>query len=123
MKHEYKGLVVKGDGVAGRDLNMPTANLDLTEIDLEPAVYIAYTFFEGKKYRSLVCYGASASNKFEVHLFHFDGDLLGKELDVNILEKISDLVPWESVERMRQKILHDHMQAQERFIQLEKGKK
>lgn len=108
-----------GDGIAGRDLGVPTANLDLNKIDLEPAVYAAYCEYDGERYRATVCYGVGEPMKFEVHLFDFDGDLLGEELSVEIVGKVSELVPWSSVERMRQKILHDLQMSNEIFDEIE----
>lgn len=121
MSKVYRGKVVTGDGIAGRDLGVPTANLDLGEIDLEPAVYAGYCDYGGERHRATVCYGVGEPMKFEVHLFDFDGELLGEELSVEIVEKVSELVPWSSVERMRQKILHDIQMANELFDELEGG--
>ena len=103
----FRGKVVTGDGVAGRDLGTPTANLDLSKVDLEPGVYAAEAYLQGEKHDSIVCYGIGEPPKFEVHLFNFDEDIIGEELEVEIVEQVGELVPWSSVERMRQKILHD----------------
>ena len=102
--------------MAGRDYDTPTANLDLPrDIDLEFGVYAAVTHYEDKEYHSTVCYGVGDPPKFEVHLFNFDKNILGEELNVDIIEQVSELVPWESIERMRQKILHDLEMARDVF--------
>lgn len=114
----YRGIVVTGDGVAGRDLGVPTANLDLKNIKLEPGIYAAYTEHDGIKHRSTVCYGAGDPMKFEVHLFDFDDDILGDEISVEIIEQVSEFMPWTSMERMRQKVLHDLEMAAQLFDQI-----
>lgn len=116
VKKEFLGKVISGDRLAGRDYDTPTANLDLpADIDLEYGVYAAITHHNGNRYHSTVCYGVGEPPKFEVHLFGFDGDILGNELRVEIVELVSELIPWQSIERMRQKILHDLEMAREIF--------
>jgi len=65
------------------------------------------TEYKGQKFESVVCYGVGDPVKFEVHLFELDSDLLGEDLKVELLFKVSELIPWQSKERMRQKIFHD----------------
>ena len=102
-----RGTVVKGDGVASRDYNLPTANLDVKEPGIDTGVYAAHVRYKDQPYKAIVCYGVGNPAKFEVHLFDFDGDLTGEELTVGLIDKVSELIPWQSKERMRQKILHD----------------
>ena len=119
----YKGIVEKGDGLAGRDYGVPTANLMLGhDIGIDFGVYAARTKCAAGIFNSTVCYGVGSPPKFEVHLLGFDGNLLGKEIEVEILERISELVPWQSLERMRQKILHDIEMAKEIFKSHDKTK-
>lgn len=106
---------MRGDGVAGRDLDTPTANLDLQDVDLEHGVYAAYATYDDRTYSAIVCYGVGEPPKFEVHLLDFDQDIFGEQLSVEILQKVSELIPWSSKERMRQKILHDVETAKEIF--------
>ncbi len=103
----YTGIVEKGEGIAGPEYSIPTANLHLDSVHIDPGVYVGMTEYEGKQYPSAVCYGANDSEKFEVHLLDVTFDLLGKELTVHILDKVSEIIPWESKERMRHKILDD----------------
>ncbi len=112
---QYKGIVVKGEGIAGIEYSTPTANLDLGKIALEHGIYAARTVYDGDTYNSAVCYGADGKYKFEVHLLNFDKDIYGEELEVTVIEKISEVIPWVSKERMRQKILDDLHQIREYF--------
>ena len=104
----YRGVVEAGEGAAFRDYNVPTANLALNQpVILDPGVYAAMTTWRDTAYESVVCYGVGSPPKFEVHLFDVDVDMYGGTLEVEVFEKVSELIPWESKERMRQKILHD----------------
>lgn len=117
----FKGIVVEGDGLAGPALGAPTANLDLKNVHLDSGVYAAFADYNGNRYDATVCYGVGEPPKFEVHIFDFDKNILGEELAVEIVEKVSELVPWESTERMRQKILHDFEMAQQ-LLKTKKGR-
>ncbi len=107
----FRGTVIRGDQLAGLEFGVPTANLDIAP-DLEYGVYAARAMFEHQIYDAVVCYGVGDPPKFEVHMFDFEGDLLGRMLDVELVEKVSELVAWQSTERMRQKIYHDLEMAQ-----------
>jgi riboflavin kinase / FMN adenylyltransferase len=112
MCQKIRGVVEKGEGAALRDYDVPTANIEIKgRLLIETGVYAAITEHKGKKYESIVCYGTGEDQrKFEVHLFDFDQYIYGDTLDVELLEKVSELIPWHSKERMRQKIVHDlHM--------------
>ncbi len=104
----YRGLVVRGEGLAGHDYDVPTANLDFSpRPKIRHGVYAARITVNGKKYSGIVCWGVGQPAKFEAHLFKFRGNLLGKKLTVVIHQRLSELVTWQSKERMRQKIQHD----------------
>lgn len=104
---KYIGIVGKGEGAAFRDYHVSTANLSFKNPPvLDRGVYAAVTQYNGKDYESIICYGAD-EEKFEVHLFDFEKEIYGEELCVTIIKKVSEIIPWESRERMRQKIIHD----------------
>ncbi len=108
--------VVRGDGVSGPIYHLPTANFAFKErLPLQDGVYAGRVTVEGERYHAVIVYGVGEPPKFEAHLFDFDGDLVGKVLGVSIEKKLSELIPWVSVERMRQKILHDVALAVEYF--------
>ncbi len=124
MKTEQKsycGVVVRGDGSAGRDYDVPTANLDfLPRPRIRHGVYAAKIKYASKNYFGLVCWGVGRPAKFEVHLFKFKGNLLGKKITVTLCKRLSELIAWESKERMRQKIYHDIDLALQYFARVTK---
>ncbi len=108
-----RGVVIKGEGTAGKVFGTPTANLALEQAIVLPyGVYIGRTSVDGKMYPSVICYGAGGKDKFEVHLLRTKQELVGAMLSVEIGDKVSDLIPWESEEVMRAKIYDDIGKAQ-----------
>ena len=102
-----RGIVVKGDGIAGTLFGTPTANMVLQNPpDLAAGVYAGSATVDDDTYVAAV-YFVDPKKKFEVHLLDFTGDLLGKTFDVRIDQHISEHVAWESEEQMRDKIADD----------------
>lgn len=107
-----KGKVIRGDQLAGLEYGVPTANLDIRP-ELEYGVYAAHVIRNAETHNAVVCYGVGEPPKFEVHLFNVEENLVGEELEITIVEKVSELIDWQSKERMRQKIIHDLEMAKE----------
>lgn len=103
-----RGTVVTGLGVAGRDLGFPTANIapNMT-VAIPNGVYAGRMTVHGATYGAAVCVGADGDKKVEAHLLGFTGDIVGATVELNVLERVSDLVPWKSAEQMRKKIADD----------------
>lgn len=119
----YTGVVIQGDGEASRDFDVPTANLALRPLPrIRYGVYAASIELADHRMRGIVSWGAGSGRvqKFEVHLFDFEGDLVGKTLSVTLLKRVGEWIPWTSKERMRQKIWNDIAAAHEWFAQQEK---
>lgn len=114
----YKGIVIKGDGVASRDFDVPTANLHFRPLPrVRYGIYTASVKVNGFLKQGIVSWGPGITRKFEVHLFDFTGDLVGKGLSVTLLKRVGEWVPWTSQERMRQKIWNDIAAAHEWFAE------
>lgn len=103
--HQIQGTVVEGEK-RGRRLGFPTANLDMIEVLIPgKGVYAASATVEGQTYRAAVSIGENVTFggqafKVEVHLLDFDIDLYGQHLAVDFIEKIRDLVQFESPEHL-----------------------
>lgn len=110
------GQVVRGQGFATLAFNLPTANLEFEEvISLETGSYTAYAWVGKDRYKAIVYIGPRGSEKFEVHLFEFSGDLYDRPLTVEVLEQVSGHVAWESEEQMKQKVASDVAKARDYF--------
>jgi len=109
------GKVVLGDKL-GRTLGFPTANLDVTGLVLPPnGVYAAVTRHEGRLYRAALNIGVRPTVatgrqlRVEAHLLDFDGDLYGRELEIEIGEKLRDEKKFASPLELKEQIGRDVM--------------
>lgn len=110
--YSIEGVVAVG-AKRGQTLGFPTANLEKVPT-LIPGngVYAAVASMEGKAALAAVNLGPNPtfgekSQKVEVHILGFTGDLYGKELEVSFLEKIRGVVQFSSREALIQQILSD----------------
>lgn len=111
----FTGVVIEGEGVAGPVFGAPTANIQVTRrCDLEHGVYAVVVEYNTWKFHGALSYGGP-NPKFEVHLLNFEGDLVGREFTIHVIEKVSEYFLWSSKERLRQKIIHDIQLVREVF--------
>jgi riboflavin kinase/FMN adenylyltransferase len=121
MQVTFRGRVEKGEGMA-TGLGCPTANIAIEQGVVIPGlgVYVADAIVDGEQYPSLVCVsdGRTGYNlKLEVHLLGQKKDLVHKRMEVRLLKKMRDIVPYESKEQMTALIAQDMQQANEWFAQ------
>ena len=99
-----EGRVVPGEGL-GRALGYPTANLRLHEEKLVPGdgVYAAWARLEGAPGRLPAAVSIGQRPTFdgreqalEAHLLDWEGDLLGRDLDVELVDWIRPQVRFEN---------------------------
>jgi riboflavin kinase/FMN adenylyltransferase len=118
LGHPYRlqGNVVKG-AERGSDLGFPTANLEQIET-LLPAdgVYAGMAHVSGRTFAAAINIGHNptfdeAMRKVEVHLIDFTGDLYGERLDVDLFERVRDIVQFDSVEALKQQLSSDMEQV------------
>ncbi|MGH8022715.1 MAG: bifunctional riboflavin kinase/FAD synthetase [Limisphaerales bacterium] len=107
------GKVVLGDKL-GRTLGFPTANLDTAGLALPPnGVYAGVTKHEGRLYRVALNIGTrptvaeSGPARVEAHLLGFDGELYGRELEVEIGGKLRDEKKFGSPLELKEQIARD----------------
>lgn len=114
------GVVGSGDG-RGRELGWPTANIGVAN-ELVPAdgVYATEARLEGGQ---TLCasvtnvgvrptFGGSA-RRVESHLFDFEGDLYGRELELSFHRRLRGERRFESVEALTSQIALDAAEARE----------
>jgi riboflavin kinase/FMN adenylyltransferase len=105
------GRVVDGDKL-GRKFGFPTANLDATGLTLPPnGVYVAVTKLDGKFYRVALNIGSRPTLasplpqlRVEAHLLDFNGNLYGRELELEMGEKLRKERKFDSLEELRRQI-------------------
>lgn len=110
------GKVISGAGQS-RLFGFPTANLKLeSPPEIEPGVYVAHARFDRAEHKAVVIFGAGNSDRFEVHIFDFEADLVGRELEVEIKDKINGLIETDNKDMLKEKIEADIKKAREYFI-------
>ncbi|HEY4512199.1 MAG TPA: riboflavin kinase [Candidatus Paceibacterota bacterium] len=85
---QVKGIVIEGDKV-GKKLGFPTANIKM-EKAVEPGIYAGFTTFDGERRLSALYIGKMRPVILETHIIDFSGDLYGKMITVEIMEKVRE---------------------------------
>ncbi len=114
-----QGRVIKGRRL-GRQLGYPTANIRLaTEPSPLQGVFAVRTRWPGSDWRgavaSLGTRPAVGGGEFlvEVHLFDFDGDLYGRRLEVEFVEKLRDEAHFSDMDDLVAQMREDERQARQ----------
>jgi len=107
------GPVVPGRKL-GHTIGFPTANIDTDGFQLPPdGVYAARVRIGEKSFAGIANLGVrptvshDAKRVLEVHLFEFDGDLYGMEVEVEFLRFVRGEKKFASVEELREQIGRD----------------
>ncbi len=98
------GKVTKGKN-KGRKLSFPTANIELKD-EIESGVYAGVIDVDGKKYKAGIFISLD-KQILETHLIGFSGDLYGQELEIEIRDRIRDVMKFESEEELKKQIKKD----------------
>ena len=114
------GTIVKGDKI-GRKIGFPTANLYIEEkYKLKPqnGVYLVRCHWDNQKYFGMMNVGkrptiSGKETQIETYFFDFDGDLYGKKLNINLLEKIRDEQKYDSLESLGNQLSIDQKSCRE----------
>ncbi|MFZ9932460.1 MAG: riboflavin biosynthesis protein RibF [Chthoniobacterales bacterium] len=107
------GQVVPGRKI-GRKLGFPTANVELPGWQLPPdGVYAVGVRLGAKAFRGIANLGvrptvtSDRQRLLEVHLFEFEGDLYGMEIEVEFRRFIRPEKKFASIEELRNQIARD----------------
>jgi len=107
------GPVVTGAG-RGVTLGFPTANLSVSPEQAVPTdgVYATRAYIDGKAYPSLTYIGSSPTfggkeRRIEAYVLDYNGTLYGRELKIDIMERLRGDVKLKSTEELKQQIAED----------------
>ena len=140
--YSVSGTVVTGNKI-GRTLGFPTANLDIPDEYMminNPGVYVCQTTIEGKTYQAMANTGSRPTIKglvesgewkvesgkvssshfpptIEVNIFDFDGDLYGKTLKVEFMDRIRDEEKFAGLEALKAQLEQDREKVKQYFLQ------
>ena len=112
------GLVVHGKG-NGSKTGFPTANLDLDYPYVLPkvGVYMGYVNLLSSTYKAIICISTHPTimelNKpvIEVHLLYYKGDLYGREIEVEFVSYMRDVIKFDTLEELHEQLTKDREQA------------
>ncbi len=109
----FTGKVVKGEE-RGRKLGFPTANLDVHPRQALPpfGIYATLAHIDRKTYQSVTNIGirptfSEGRRTIEVYILDFSGDIYGKELKVDFIEKLRDEQRFNSVDDLIKQMAED----------------
>ena len=117
-----EGTVIKGDG-KGRDIGFATANIDTGGRVLPPnGVYAVHAQLGQATHRAVLNIGVrptlakpEPSLQVEAHLLDYDGELYGKQLRVEFVDRLREEKRFDSVKELTAQISRDIERAQTLF--------
>ena len=108
-----EGIVVRGRQL-GRTLGFPTANLQPERVEGEglDGVYAAWFELDGARLPCMLNVGThptlpGGGQRFEAHIFHFDGDIYGRRAAVETVEYLRGETRFPSPEALCQQLERD----------------
>jgi riboflavin kinase/FMN adenylyltransferase len=110
--YRVRGMVTHG-ARRGRSIGFPTANLDAIDTILPaPGVYAGRALAAHGRWAAAVNVGSNPTFqehgwKFEAHLLDFTGSLYGQTVEVDILARLRDIQPFDSVEQLQAQLARD----------------
>ena len=119
--YQICGIVVKGRNRGARVLGFPTANLELIdELTPKKGVYAVKVFIDGQSYNGLINIGHNPTFgkgpfSVETHILDFSGDLLGRTIKINFIERLRAEKHFKTIEDLKTQICQDVIQAKEIF--------
>jgi len=114
-----QGKVVRGAGRGGSLLNVPTANIEtIDELVPREGVYAVKVGLEGNLFDGVANIGRNPTfgeqlMSYEVHIFDFSENILGRELRVYFIDRIRDEKRFPDVRALHEQILRDIERAKE----------
>jgi riboflavin kinase/FMN adenylyltransferase len=128
---KFLGIVQRSKG-RGKVLGFPTANIEVDK-NAEEGVFIGFTSIisspheermpEGQErlnLKSIIFIGApktfgETEKKLEVYILDFEGDLYGKEIEVELKKKLRENVKFDSKEKLIEQMKEDETAARTFF--------
>ena len=118
-RHFYLAGKVITAGKRGRALGFPTANLDVQSQQTLPSngVYATITQVDGKQFASATNIGTrptfgEGEKSIETHLLNYEGDLYGKEISIEFIQKLRDEQRFASPEKLKAQMKKDIREAE-----------
>lgn len=112
------GDVIHGDK-RGRQIGYPTANIrsnDTRKIIPANGVYAVFVRVDQEYYSGMMNLGTrptfdGESLRLEVHLFDFDRDIYGKQIQIQFVERIRGEKPFAGIEALKEQLAKDEIKS------------
>ncbi len=111
--YTLSGCVVKNKQI-GRTIGFPTANIETDKQKVLPSygVYETRTIYNGKTYNSITNIGNNPTvngekTTIETHIIDFSGDIYGKTIAVDFIDRIRGEIKFNSIEDVKEQIKKD----------------
>jgi FAD synthase len=101
---KISGKVIQGKQ-RGKEIGFPTVNLELGK-EIESGVYAGKVVINNKEYKAGIFIG-SDKKMLEAHLIRFSGDLYDKVVEIEIGEKIREVMKFDSDDNLIKQIKKD----------------
>jgi riboflavin kinase/FMN adenylyltransferase len=114
--YSVSGWVISGQRL-GRALGVPTANIALEPTNrLAHGIYAVMARLDGRIFPAVASFGTRPTVDdgpplLEVHLLDFDGDLYGREMEVEFIERIRDELKFDSIPSLVAEMTRDKERA------------
>jgi riboflavin kinase/FMN adenylyltransferase len=114
--YSVSGRVISGQRL-GRSLGVPTANIALEPTNrLAHGIYAVVARVDGRDFPAVASFGTRPTVDdglplLEVHLLDFDGDLYGREMEVEFIERIRDELKFDSIPLLVAEMTRDKERA------------
>ncbi len=120
------GKVVHGKS-RGRIIGFPTANLEVAKDRLAPAsgIYSSKAIIDGRVYTAVTNIGIKptfddADFAIETHILDFNGDLYGKFIQIELHQKLRDVMKFKNVNAFIMQLNEDIANTEEFFKRINK---
>lgn len=118
--YSLEGTVVRGEQ-KGRELGFPTANIEVSDPDKmlpKEGVYAAYGWVGGERVPALMHLGPRPTfpgftPTVELYLMDWRGDLYGRRLRAEVVERIRDIHPFPSIAALIEAMRGDERRGRE----------
>ena len=112
------GTIIKGKGL-GKTIHYPTANLNIEEsykLIPKQGVYVVKALIDNKTEFGMMNIGNNPtvngqSETIETHFFNYDQSLYGKQLSIELLERLRDEQKFDNLEELTKQLDLDQIKA------------
>ncbi len=111
--YQIRGIVSAGRNRGGKELGIPTANINLhDELCPKTGVYAVIVEHEGNRYQGVANIGYSPTFDdhvftVEAHLLDFDKDIYGQKIMVNFIQRLREEIKFSGIDELIGQIRKD----------------